>query len=42
MAALSLHFGTRALSSYGERWLLLVVARRLLSAVASLVAEHGL
>ena len=34
--------GTRAFSSCGERGLLFVVVRRLLIAVASLVAEHGL
>ena len=32
----------RAFSSYGERGLLFVVVCRLLIAVASLVAEHGL
>ena len=32
----------RGFSSCGERGLLFVVVRRLLTAVASLVAEHGL
>ena len=42
LAALGLHCCTRAFSSCGERGLLFVVVRRLLIAVASLVAEHGL
>ena len=33
---------TRAFSSCGEQGLLLIAVRRLLIAVASLVAEHGL
>ena len=40
MAALGLRCCT--FSSCGERGLLFVVVRRLLIAVASLVAEHGL
>ena len=42
LAALGLRCCTRALSSFGERGLLLVVVRGLLIVVASLVAEHGL
>ena len=42
MAALGLCCCVRAFSSCGERRLLFVVVRRLLMAVASLVAEHGL
>ena len=42
MAALGFHCCTRAFSSCGERGLLFVVVRGLLSAVASLVVEHGL
>ena len=42
MAALGLHCCAQAFSSCGERGLLLVVVHRLLIAVASLVAEHGL
>ena len=42
LAALGLHCCVRAFSSCGERGLLFVVVRRLLVAVASLVAEHGL
>ena len=42
LAALSLRCCTQAFSSCGERGLLFVVVRRLLIAVASLVAEHGL
>ena len=42
MAALGLRCCTRAFSSCGEPGLLFVVVRRLLIAVASLVAEHGL
>ena len=41
LAALGLHCCTWAFSSCGERGLLFVVVRRLLMAVASLVAEHG-
>ena len=42
LAVLGLCCCTRAFSSCGERGLLFVVVRRLLLAVASLVAEHGL
>ena len=42
LAALGLHCCTRAFSSCGERGLLFVVVRRLLTVVVSLVAEHGL
>ena len=42
LAALGLHCCTRAFSSCGERGLLFVVVHGLLTAVASLVAEHGL
>ena len=42
LAALGLHCCTQAFSSCGERGLLFVVVRRFLTAVASLVAEHGL
>ena len=42
MAALGLCCCTWAFSSCGERGLLFVVVCRLLIAVASLVAEHGL
>ena len=42
LAALGLRCCARAFSSCGERGLLLVAVRRLLMAVASLVAEHGL
>ena len=42
LAALGLRCCTRAFSSCGERGLLFVAVRRLLIAVASLVAEHGL
>ena len=42
MAALGLRCCLRAFSSCRERGLLIVVVRRLLIAVASLVAEHGL
>ena len=38
----SLLLRTRASSSWGEQGLLFVAVRRLLIAVASLVAEHGL
>ena len=41
LAALGLHCCTWAFSCCGERGLLFVVVRRLLMAVASLVAEHG-
>ena len=41
-AVLGLHCSTRASSSCGEWGLLLVAVHRLLMAVASLVAEHGL
>ena len=42
LAVLGLHFCARAFSSCGERGLLFIAVRRLLIAVASLVAEHGL
>ena len=42
LVVLGLHCCARAFSSYGERGLLLIAARGLLIAVASLVAEHGL
>ena len=42
LAALGLHCWARAFSSCGERGLLFLAARRLLTAVASLVAEHRL
>ena len=42
LAALGLCCCTRAFSSCGERGLLFVAVSRLLIAVASLVAEHGL
>ena len=42
LAALGLRCCARALSSCGEQGLLLAAVRRLLIAVASLVAEHGL
>ena len=42
LAALGLCFCTRASSSCSERGLLFIVVCRLLLAVASLVAEHGL
>ena len=42
LAALGLHCCARAFSSCGERGLLFVVVRGFLTAVASLVAEHGL
>ena len=42
LAALGLRCCVWALSSCGERGLLFVVVRRLLIAVACLVAEHGL
>ena len=42
LAALGLRCYARAFSSCGERGLLFIAVRRLLVAVASLVAEHGL
>ena len=42
LAELGLCCCTRAFSSCGERGLLFVAVHRLLIAVASLVAEHGL
>ena len=42
LAVLGLRCCARAFSSCGEQGLLFVVVRRLLIAVASLVAEHGL
>ena len=42
LAALGLRCCTRAFSSYGERGLHFIVVHGLLTAVASLVAEHGL
>ena len=42
MAALDLRCCAWAFPSCGERGLLFVVARGLLMAVASLIAEHGL
>ena len=42
LAALGLRCCTRAFSSCSERGLLFVAVRRLLIAVVSLVAEHGL
>ena len=42
MAALGLRCCARAFSSCGEQGLLFVAVRGLLTAVASLVAEHGL
>ena len=42
LAALGLHCCVRAFSSCGEWGLLFVVVRGLLTAVASLVAEHRL
>ena len=42
LAALGLRCCVRAFSGCGERGLLLVSVRRLLIAVASVVAEHGL
>ena len=42
MAALGLHCCAQAFSSCEERGLLFVVVHGLLTAVASLVAEHGL
>ena len=42
LAALGLHCCAQAFSSCGEQGLLFVEVHRLLVAVASLVAEHGL
>ena len=42
LAALGLRCCMRAFSSCGEEGLLFIVVRGLLTAVASLVAEHGL
>ena len=42
LAALGLHCCTWAFSSCGERGLLFIAMHGLLTAVASLVAEHGL
>ena len=42
LAALGLHCGAQAFSSYGKRELLFIAVRVLLVAEASLVAEHGL
>ena len=42
LAEMGLHFCMRGFSSCGERGLLFVAVRGLLTAVASLVAEHGL
>ena len=42
LAASGLPCCARAFSSCGERGLIFIVVRRLLIAVASLVAEHGL
>ena len=42
LAALDLHCCVQAFSSCGERGLLFVAVRRLLTVVASLVAVHGL
>ena len=42
LAVLGLRCCVRAFSSCSERGLLFVVVRRLLTVVASLVAEHGL
>ena len=42
LAVLGVHCCTRAFSSCGERGLLFIAVHRLLIAVASLVAEHGL
>ena len=40
LAALGLHCCVQAFPSFGEQWLLFVVVHGLLTAVASLVAEH--
>ena len=42
LAVLGLHCCMQAFSSHGEQGLLFVAVHRLLIAVASLVAEHGL
>ena len=42
MAASGLHCCTRAFFGWVERGLLFIVVHRLLIAVSSLVAEHGL
>ena len=42
LAALGLRCCVRAFSSCGEQGLLFVAERRFLTAVASLVAEHGI
>ena len=42
LAVLGLHCCVRAFSSCGERELLFLAVRGLLTAVASLVVEHGL
>ena len=42
MAALGLSCCVQSFSSCGERGLLFIAVRRLLTVVASLVAEHGL
>ena len=42
MAALGLRCYAQAFSSCGEQGLLFIAVRRLLIAVSSLVAEHGL
>ena len=42
LAALGLCCCAQAFSSCGEQGLLFIVVRRLLTVVASLVAEHGL
>ena len=42
LAALGLHWFSRAFSSCGERGLLFLAVHRLLIVVASLVVEHGL
>ena len=42
LAALGLHCCAQAFSSWGERGLLFIAVRGLLTAVASLVVEHGL
>ena len=42
LAAFGLHCCARAFSSCGERGLLFIAVGGLLTAVASLVAEHGL
>ena len=42
LAVLGLHYCARAFSSCSKRWLIFIVVRGLLIAVASLAAEHGL